>query len=481
MATPQDGLKRSTLPSFLQRLLMISTIASTLFVIVAFQLYRTVPVSTSASKFEQRQARPWSEGERELHFAWVTDCSPYQEWQSLALIRTIYQHQGASTAITRLISGCESKDEKDRIRTHEAAFPTGSDRSTPNLFFTEAHIRNEELNDTYPPYNRPFSIARWVASGNLHPDTLVVLLDPDMVMLAPLRLPLQGNDLLYRGQGGLEGARKLPALGQRYRYLGGRWEQTAFELEKICEVEAAGCLDLTRDDVAEFFSVGPPWIMSFGDLRRAAPLWYTYTRRIRRQSKQLIAEMYAYSLAFASLGVKHALFDHFVVSYPNAPSDEQAWAWIDDAISNGADSCSGDPPGSAVHSMGNAPLMPTFLHYCEIYHVEDWYWRKREVNHSQIMTCSEPLFAEVPPEKLRKWRATSSRRADSGSENSDWNRNSLRQAWYLCHLLPALNSALVSVREALCPEGYNDARSSRVLPKDAFSEALAAFFNKDAG
>ena len=31
-----------------------------------------------------------------------------------------------------------------------------------------------------------------------------------------------------------------------------------------------------------------------------------------------------YSLAFATLGVRHALFGHSVVSYPGAPEDEQA-------------------------------------------------------------------------------------------------------------------------------------------------------------
>jgi len=98
------------------------------------------------------------------------------------------------TPITRLISGCGLREQKDRVRMHEDAFPRQRGRSTPELFFTDAHTRNEELNDTYPPYNRPFSISRWVASATLHPNTLVVLLDPDMVMLAPMRLPTEGDD-----------------------------------------------------------------------------------------------------------------------------------------------------------------------------------------------------------------------------------------------------------------------------------------------
>ncbi|CAK0794806.1 unnamed protein product [Prorocentrum cordatum] len=228
------------------------------------------------------------------------------------------------------------------------------------------------------------------------------------------------------------------------------------------DADAKGCLALDAEAMSEFFAVGPPWVVRFQDLQRAAPLWQAYTPRIRRQYRQLIAEMYAYSLALASIDVRHALFDHFVVSYPNAPVGEQAWPWID---ASDSDVCglAPDPAGS--------PL-PTFLHYCEVYHSEDWYFQKRDVPHSEVLSCQAPLFAEPPGDLLRK------RRGGAANDPSDWARQAVRHAWYLCKLLPTLNEAVGAARAALCPEGvFNATKGLRVpLPKGEFYAALSEFF-----
>jgi len=402
-----------------------------------------------------------------LHFLWVSDCSEYQEWQSLVLLWTIYRWQGRGTAVTRLISGCDSAQEAARRRVHSLLFPGGGGQAAPQFFFAPAYVRHEALNDTYPPYNRPHSVRLWAETNPLDPETWVVLLDPDMLMLAPLELPVAGQapraPVLYGGRRPLREARALPALGQRYAYLGKRWAAAGLRLGEICEAWAEGCLRLDGAAVAEDFSVGPPWVARFRDLRRAAPLWHAYAPRVRRQYRELVAEMYAYALAFASIGVRHALFDHFVVSYPSAPKGEQAWAWVDGAHEE-------DDPCAA----GGLPLgarRPTFLHYCEIYFAGDWYFRKRQVPSDLMLSCEAPLLAEPPRDLLRR------RRAERAGDASDWARSAERQAWFLCAALPAINRALQALRGPLCPGGANVSRELRIRPpRDAFTEALQDFF-----
>jgi len=413
-----------------------------------------------------------------LHFAWVTDCSEYQEWQSLVLLWTIYRWQGPNTPATCLISGCNETQQTARTRTHHILFTQADGQLPPELFFTPAYTFNEELNDTYPPYNRPHSIRLWVQERALHPDTWVVLLDPDMVMTAPLSIPVSGDigvagasSILYHGNLGLEAASRLPALGQRYRYIGNHWDTANLSLQEICEPWADGCLGLHAEEIAEFFSIGPPWIVRFRDLRRAAPLWHAYTPRIRRQYRQLIAEMYAYCLAFASFGVRHALYDHFVTSYPNAPAHEQAWSWIDGGPVESPDPCV--PEGLAAQTR-----RPAFLHYCEIYYVDEWYFRKRQVPHEKVLACEAPLFAQPPAGLLRHLRESHSAAGDA----SNWARNKERQAWFMCTLISTLNEAVKSLRGPLCPQGFNDTQALRVPPpEDAFSTALRSFFNSPPG
>lgn len=407
----------------------------------------------------------------QLHFAWVTDCSEYQEWQSLTLLWSIYHHQGPSTAVTRLISGCGAPEEQRRRDVHGQLF---GDRSL-ELFFTSAHIRDEALNDTYPPYNRPHSVKLWTVAARIPPETMVVFLDPDMVMLSPLTLPMAGfepeAEHIYRMKAPLATAQALPALGQRYKYIGARWDKANLSLAEICDasVDSGGCVGLDREEVEEHFSVGPPWIASFGDLRRAAPMWLDYAHRIRKQYRQLIAEMYAYSLAFASIGVRHALFDHFVLSYANAPVDEQAWARAVD----------GRPATELLASLpasgeGVDAKLPTFLHYCEIYFVEDWYWRKRNVPHSEVLECNAPLFAEPPADLLsRKVAALEEDRSEFAAQTA-------RQAWFMSALTRSLNEALVDLKGKLCPAGFNSSRALRVPPPvDPFYAALQEFYKKN--
>lgn len=311
----------------------------------------------------------------------------------------------------------------------------------------------------------------WAQGGSLHPDTWVVLLDPDMVMVGPLVLPVAGQvpEVLYRSTRPLGEALGLPAVGQRYKYMATRWAGAGLRLAEVCEAWAEGCLSLDGAEVAEHFSVGPPWVFRFGDLQRAAPLWHAYVPRIRRQYRQLIAEMYAYSLAFASIGVRHALFDHFVVSYPNAPADEQAWAWVDRATVE-EDPC-------AAGRLPQRARRPAFLHYCEIYYVEDWYFRKRQGPHEQVLSCEAPLFAEPPHDLLQSRRALSAARQD----NSDWALHTERHAWFMCVVLAAINEAVLALRGPLCPEGFNTTKSLLVLPpKDAFSDALRQFMRSPA-
>lgn len=408
-------------------------------------------------------------------FLWVSDCTGYQEWQSQVLIWSIYRHHGPYAAITRLISGCDEAGERNAYKTHATLWPSSQYR-TPTLFFTPAHIRNEELNETYPPYNRPHSTLLWVQTDPLPPETMVVFLDPDMALLAPLELPLQAYTPLaanlYRQSAPLAEAQKLRAVGQRYLYMSARWDAAKLQLKDICEPDAEGCLRLTQQEVAEFYAVGPPWIMRFEDLQRAAPLWEVYTPRIRKQYQQLIAEMYAHSLAMASINVPYALFDHFVVTYPPQPvvPPQQGWQWIDESPH---DPCEADvrfkPPSGTQ--------FPIFLHYCEVYYADDWYFMKRNVKPSTVLSCGEPLLGE-PPSDLHARKVRS--RSPEDDHHADWDRTSKRQTWYLCVLLSVINAAAVDLRGRLCPSGFNTTKELRYYPKGALNKALRDFFMESA-
>ena len=72
----------------------------------------------------------------------------------------------------------------------------------------------------------------------------------------------------------------------------------------------------------------------------------------------------------------------------------------------------------------NSAQEPTFLHYCEIYFCEAWYWRKRNVPHADVLQCESPLSA-VPPMCLLERK-----RAETAGDNSSYGAESVRQVWH---------------------------------------------------
>jgi len=208
--------------------------------------------------------------------------------------------------------------------------------------------------------------------------------------------------------------------------------------------------------MAQDFSVGPPWITRLDDLQAALPLWEFFAPRIRKQYRNLIAEMYAYSLSFATIGRPHILFDHFMVSYPEAPVDEQAWEWVGEDD----DPCADEIPGHQ---------RPTFLHYCELYQADQYYFYKRQVPGRSLLQCDTPLFREPRSSLLKERRA---QRDDI---------KAVRHAWVLCAATRAINRALVHIKRRTCPAGFNE---SKVLDvprpqRSPIDQALAAFWASD--
>merc|ERR1712150_12702 len=93
---------------------------------------------------------------------------------------------------------------------------------------------------------------------------------------------------------------------------------------------------------------------------------------------------------------------------------------------------------TAINSSG---ALPTYLHYSEIYQVEGWYFRKRQVvAHDVFHSCSAPLFAEPSAELLSR-KARERDQKGEGTMLDRYSRSSPRHAWFMRMLLKQLNEA----------------------------------------
>ena len=220
----------------------------------------------------------------DYHYVFSADCKPYMDWQSAALYQS-WIDIGSPGEMTRLLSCTE--EEYGRYENLEM-MPT---HKTPDF-------SHDDPSDAYSAYNLPGSIKHWTQSSNFTRRKWVVKLDADMILRKPFTV------------------REIPA--------------------KIGVVAAGyyGYLSGVKNDMAAMF-VGPAvrerlaqvggWeIFARSDIVKAAPLWFEYTRKVRRDPRvwwpykgtgdefitkkaprPWISEMYGYVFGVASAGLSH--------------------------------------------------------------------------------------------------------------------------------------------------------------------------------
>ena len=89
---------------------------------------------------------------------------------------------------------------------------------------------------------------------------------------------------------------------------------------RICGVDSP-CLQVQARTASLHYSVGAPYLLEKADLLRLAKSWVQFVPRVYEGYPDLLAEMFAYSLAAAHQQLPHLRLDHFMVS--NIDMDEE--------------------------------------------------------------------------------------------------------------------------------------------------------------
>lgn len=268
----------------------------------------------------------------DVHIVFSTDCSGYQHWQSIALWYAA-QFAGQIGPITRVASGCSPQqqeviseewrriDRSNRFRVH----------FTPPM----------ELPGRYKYSNKPGGLLHWLLHA--HPpiaEPFVALIDPDMLLYRPLTTRLAegltpasrankagkaqeelhdeggvGQILTVASVTPVESLPPRVALGQpagQHFGIGGQWSRAmsksarpgsawaSFSKEHVCGV-GAPCTHTSNHDADHLYAAGPVYLAHVDDWRRVAEAWWDFVPRVHEQYPQLLAEMYAFTMAVANL------------------------------------------------------------------------------------------------------------------------------------------------------------------------------------
>lgn len=111
--------------------------------------------------------------------------------------------------------------------------------------------------------------------------------------------------------------------------------------------------------------------------------------RVFEKYPELLAEMYAYSMAAAHEELPHYIVRHQMIS--NIEMDEEGWSYIDPL---GDNVC--DPPVEGVYYPGH--VLPNVLHYCQFYRSGEFGFQKRRIKKS-LFDCDGPMMAAIPQDQ----------------------------------------------------------------------------------
>lgn len=373
------------------------------------------------------------------HVVFSTGCSPFQDWQSYVFFYHAWK-SGQQGNVTRVASCGNPKDAATVRALHDAQIRIMSDRFS--LHITPEYSKLVKPPLTYKFFNKPFGMLDFLENvmkfpsaegARLHDDTIILLLDPDQMIIRPFTNDFSQSTEVWRPT-----KSKIPVyskvehgrpFGQQYGF-GLQWKtkvDAKYVANGTTRVE-----DMDMEEVRGHYALGPPYIATARDMYAIAKKWTEFVPRVHDNYPHLLAEMFAYCFAAAHLGLPHRVAHSFMVS--DIGSGGEGWKLVDRM---GKDNVCEPPPD----------LNPHVLHYCQRYMLGKWFIGKYRLR-KDFISCEAPLLKEPPTDIAKQYDYQI---APDGSRLAFRSKpGPVRNAFMICALIPRLNQAATYYKERHC-------------------------------
>lgn len=259
-------------------------------------------------------------------------------------------------------------------------------------------------------FNKPFGLLHWFEHDEhmgvdpdtnqlFRHDTIVILMDPDQMLMRPITGYFHSSETIFSG-GAKEGrATKLSdkektfvvrhghPLSQEYGF-GGSWLEFA-----VVAGDNSPATKVSVTEAMRSYAVGPPVIATALDMHAIAKKWVEFVPKVHSIFPELMAEMYAFSVASAHLELPHQLVASLMVSNTGVDRGE-GWALID-ALPADENICN-FAMNKMVETTIYSRTLPSVLHFCQRYGVGDRaFFAKKKLPHD-FFSCESPLIEEPP-------------------------------------------------------------------------------------
>ena len=380
------------------------------------------------------------------HVIFSTGCSIFQDWQSYVFFYHFLK-SGQHGHVTRIASGCKGSDEQDIRRVFKEQIAI-MDPERLHLHLTPdfSHVKPMI---SFKYFNKPFGVQHWFTHAlgypdrhALHDDTVVILMDPDQIILRPFTNDFTNSSESWRNTDPAKRKIKVEhgsPFAQQYGF-GLQWKDKVV-MNRIIPNSPVDRMD-RREAFDYYMAMGPPYVATAKDMYAIVTKWCEVVPKVHDQYPHLLAEMFGYNLAAAHLGLRHTIAHSFAVSDPTAGGE--GWKLIDKVSHE--DVCTNYPYDE----------LPHVLHYCQRYMLGKWFIGKYRLR-KDFISCDAPLLTLPPPNIGVKYTYglspgdPSNRRAPQPGDRREYREHTRKYyAFMVCTLIPALNDAAIYFKDHNC-------------------------------
>lgn len=249
------------------------------------------------------------------HIVFSTSCTPQQTWESMVFFYHAMKIQQPGN-ITRIVSGCDTKQTQDLQMWHQEHIQKAMSERF-QLHFTPDYSR-VSLSEGKHPYkymNKPFGLKHWMEHGlgmnmniamnkNINMDDhnginsdqslrdgIVMLMDPDMILLRPLLHDFTNEQVIWVDSdttGNTKHEQTQPItkvvrhgfpISQQDGYLSNEWMKLNFSYI-VDQPEGSYVTRPVWSDGPLHWNTGPPYLATVADMYKIAVKWTEYAPRV---------------------------------------------------------------------------------------------------------------------------------------------------------------------------------------------------------
>ena len=386
----------------------------------------------------------------DYHIVFSTTCSAQQDWESYVLFYHAFKVKQPGN-VTRIASGCTTQEAKALTDFHENVIQKISDRFHLHLTPDYSNIRvNHDDKRPYKYMNKPFGLRHWLenklgfAQGRPLPkawiDDVVILLDPDMILLKPIMHDFSKSHVIWVNGTPSEDRMQVRhgnPMAQQDGYLGNVWLE--FNFTFITGDPHSPAYKVNSPTAMKSYNTGPPYLATVKDMWSIAVKWTEMAPLVHDIFPKLFAEMFGFCSATAHLELPHTMIKSIVVS-DTTSKNREGWQFVD-AL----------PLDQTCHPPETAEL-PYILHYCKRYLVGTWFWSKYRLRRN-FLSCDVDLL-EMPPSNITSmlyhFSPPSARGQPIGTMQHMSAKQSKREVFMVCQIIEKVNEAVEYYKQQQC-------------------------------